>query len=200
MSGGRFLQILLALLADGRDFVDASFGMHPTEDVQKDIELARIITVDHQGSQYAVLDDAGKQSTFRGYLDVSGSLDAFLLQVSIPLGVIGDDSRLVPDQNLDDCLGLLMRFPIGDSVTVDHVIHASGPKQSQLYCWFWIVAFELCDLILELLDDFTLLSDDLQQQNDELALLFLRDLRCVNCQFHRTCAQHTDSVLSRTFL
>ena len=59
---------------------------------------------------------------------------------------------------------------------------------ARLYRWFRIAAFETCDLILELLDDLALLSDDLQQQNDELALLFLRDLRYVNCQSHRTCA------------
>jgi len=55
-----------------------------------------------------------------------------------------------------------------------------------LLCWFqptrlyrrpWILTFETSNFVLELLDDLTLLPDDLQQQDNEFALLFLRDFR-----------------------
>ncbi len=78
-----------------------------------------------------MLDDTGKQSAFRGYLDVSGSLDAFLMEVLIPMRIIRNDASLASGQNLNDWLRQLMRFPIGDGVAVDHVICASGPEQSQ---------------------------------------------------------------------
>jgi hypothetical protein len=73
----------------------------------------------------------GKQSAFRGYLDVSGSLDAFLPEVLIPMRIIRNDAWLATGQNLNDWPRQFMRFPIGDSVAVDHVICASGPEQSQ---------------------------------------------------------------------
>jgi hypothetical protein len=56
-----------------------------------------------------------------------------------------------------------------------------------LYRWPWIVTLETSNLVLELMDDFTLLPDDLQQQDDELALLCFRDFRYVDCQFHGPC-------------
>jgi hypothetical protein len=78
-----------------------------------------------------VIDDAPDQGAFRGNLYLPGALDPFLLQILVPLSVIGKNPGQIRSQKLVESSRQFLRLPVGHGVIIDDVIRASCSKQFQ---------------------------------------------------------------------
>lgn len=102
------------------EFVNGALGVHPTQAVTQDIELARVITDDRQIAQEAVAQRSGQQGAFRRNAHVPSLRDPQARQMGVPSGRL----RKAVDGMLRPCLNKGAGQLLGAEVRERLGIHA----------------------------------------------------------------------------